>query len=82
VKVRARMRVVASFQWGVRREYLLRLKRAFDAHGIEIPFPQLTVHRQVAAGVDGGHASHPPSDKTDSASAQSNAGTGGAGPAS
>ncbi len=45
VKIRARFRVMALSQWAVRRAYLLRLKRAFDAHGIEIPFPQLTVHR-------------------------------------
>ena len=31
-------------QWNVRREYLRRLKRAFDDQGIEIPFPQRTVH--------------------------------------
>lgn len=46
VKIRARIRVVALSQWAVRREYLLRLKRAFDAQGIEIPFPQLTLRRQ------------------------------------
>jgi moderate conductance mechanosensitive channel len=31
-------------QWSVRREYLKRLKDAFDEHGIEIPFPQMTLH--------------------------------------
>jgi len=31
-------------QWGVRREFLRRLKQAFDDHGIEIPFPHLTVY--------------------------------------
>ncbi len=45
VKIRARFQVAASRQWAVRREYLRRLKRAFDTHGIEIPFPQLTMHR-------------------------------------
>jgi len=30
-------------QWAVSREVRLRLKRAFDEHGIEIPFPQRTV---------------------------------------
>lgn len=48
VKIRARIRVVALSQWAVRRAFLLRLKRAFDDHGIEIPFPQLTLHRQRA----------------------------------
>lgn len=35
-------------QWSVRREYLRRLKLAFDERGIEIPFPHLTVY----AGID------------------------------
>jgi len=48
VKIRARIRVVALSQWAVRRIFLLRVKQAFDAHGIEIPFPQLTLHRQRA----------------------------------
>jgi len=44
VVLRARFRVAALEQWTVKREYLRRLKRAFDEHAIEIPFPQLTVH--------------------------------------
>ena len=31
-------------QWTVRREYLRRLEAAFDEHGIEIPFPHMTVY--------------------------------------
>jgi small conductance mechanosensitive channel len=31
-------------QWNVKREFLKRLKKAYDEAGIEIPFPQLTVH--------------------------------------
>jgi small-conductance mechanosensitive channel len=31
-------------QWTVRREFLKRLKKAYDARGIEIPFPHLTVY--------------------------------------
>jgi small conductance mechanosensitive channel len=43
--VRARLKVVPPIeQWNVKREFLKRLKAAFDARGIEIPFPQLTVH--------------------------------------
>jgi moderate conductance mechanosensitive channel len=44
VVIRARLRCVALEQWGVRREYLRRLKKAFDAAGIEIPYPHLTVY--------------------------------------
>jgi small conductance mechanosensitive channel len=28
----------------IKREFHKRLKKAFDERGIEIPFPQLTVH--------------------------------------
>lgn len=48
VMIRARLRCVAQEQWGVRREYLRRLKRAFDEADIEIPFPHLTVYRGQA----------------------------------
>jgi moderate conductance mechanosensitive channel len=44
VVLRARFRVAALEQWNVKREYLRRLKRAFDENGIEIPFPQLALH--------------------------------------
>ena len=45
IVLRSRFRVVPPIeQWNVRREYLRRLKKAFDARGIEIPYPQLTVH--------------------------------------
>lgn len=44
VILRCRFRVQPLEQWNVRREYLRRLKKAFDAHGIEIPFPHLTVY--------------------------------------
>ncbi len=44
VVLRGRFRVVPLEQWAVRREYLRRLKAAFDLHGIEIPFPQLAIH--------------------------------------
>lgn len=32
-------------QWEVRSEILKRIKKAFDAEGITIPFPQLTLHQ-------------------------------------
>ncbi len=45
VVLRAQLRVVPPIeQQNVRREYLKRLKQAFDARGIEMPFPQLNVH--------------------------------------
>ena len=44
VVIRCRFKVIALEQWGVRREYLRRLKKAFDAAGIEIPFPHLTIY--------------------------------------
>lgn len=44
IVIRCRFKTVALEQWGVRREYLRRLKDAFDAHGIEIPYPHLTVY--------------------------------------
>ena len=45
VVLRSRFKVVPPIeQWNIRREYLARLKKAFDRHGIEIPYPQLTLH--------------------------------------
>jgi small conductance mechanosensitive channel len=45
VVLRCRLKVVPAIeQWNVKREFLKRLKGAFDQRGIEIPFPQLTVH--------------------------------------
>jgi small conductance mechanosensitive channel len=44
VVIRCRFKCVPLQQWSVKREYLRRLKLAFDAKGIEIPFPHLTVY--------------------------------------
>jgi small-conductance mechanosensitive channel len=44
VVIRCRFKVLPLEQWGVRREFLHRLKKAFDAAGIEIPYPHLTVY--------------------------------------
>jgi len=44
VVIRCRFKVKPIEQWGVRREFLRRLKAAFDARGIEIPYPHLTVY--------------------------------------
>jgi len=43
IVIRCRFRVAPLEQWNVRREYLRRLKRAFDEAAIEIPFPHLQV---------------------------------------
>jgi len=53
VVLRARFKVVPPIQqWNVKREYLRRLKKLFDARGIEIPYPHLTVY--AGQGKDGG----------------------------
>jgi small conductance mechanosensitive channel len=44
VIIRCRFKVKPIEQWGVRRGFLQRLKGAFDARGIEIPYPHLTVY--------------------------------------
>jgi small conductance mechanosensitive channel len=45
VVLRCRMKVIPAIeQWNVKREYLKRLKSEFEKRGIQIPFPQLTVH--------------------------------------
>lgn len=44
VIIRCRFKVLPLEQWGVRREYLKRIKQAFDQHGIEIPYPHLTLY--------------------------------------
>lgn len=44
VIIRCRFRTLPLEQWGVKREYLRRLKSAFDAKGIEIPYPHMTVY--------------------------------------
>ncbi len=44
VIIRCRFKVKPIEQWGVRRGFLQRLKAAFDARGIEIPYPHLTVY--------------------------------------
>ncbi len=44
VMIRCRFKVKPLEQWGVRRAFLYRLKQAFDAAGIEIPYPHLTLY--------------------------------------
>lgn len=44
VILRLRIKVCPGQQWDVRREFLRRLKHAFDSHDIEIPYPHLTLY--------------------------------------
>jgi len=41
--IRCRFRVAPLQQWNVRREFLQKLKEAFDREGIEIPYPHLKI---------------------------------------
>ena len=49
VVIRCRFKVRPLEQWGVRREYLKRLKQVFDSEGVEIPYPHLTIYPGQAA---------------------------------
>jgi small conductance mechanosensitive channel len=44
VVIRTLFRTVPGVQWEVAREFRRRIKNRLDAEGIEIPFPQRTVH--------------------------------------
>ena len=44
VVIRCRFKTQPLEQWNVRRAFLHRLKKAFDAAGIEIPYPHLTLY--------------------------------------
>jgi len=44
VIVRCRFKTVTLEQWSVRRAFLGQIKRTFDAQGIEIPYPHMTVY--------------------------------------
>ncbi|QJT10404.1 mechanosensitive ion channel family protein [Oceanidesulfovibrio marinus] len=47
VIIRARTRTRPGSQWIIGREFNKRLKKAFDEHGIEIPFPHITLYPGV-----------------------------------
>lgn len=55
VTLRVRLKTVPLKQWDVAREYRRQLKKAFAAHGIEIPFPQrdITVRHLYPDAGDG-----------------------------
>lgn len=58
VTLRARLKTLPLAQWEIRREFLRRLKARFDADGLEIPYPQVTLSlaRETEAALSG-HAS-------------------------
>ncbi len=49
VVIKARLKTLPIQQWSVGREYRRRLKKAFDAQGIEIPFPHRTLYMGEAS---------------------------------
>ena len=49
VVIKARLKTLPIEQWTVGREYRRRLKKAFDAKGIEIPFPHRTLYMGEAS---------------------------------
>lgn len=49
VVIKARMKTLPIEQWAVGREYRRRLKKAFDAEKIEIPFPHRTLYMGEAS---------------------------------
>src|SRR5690606_14574024 len=44
VNIRARFKTLPGKQWAVGREFNRRMKKVFDAEGIEIPFPTRTIY--------------------------------------
>jgi len=50
VIIKARLKTMPIQQWAVGREYRRRLKKAFDARGIEIPFPHRSLYVGTATG--------------------------------
>jgi small-conductance mechanosensitive channel len=54
VVIRCRIKVRPLEQWGIRREFLRRIKARFDQEGIEIPFPHRTIYFGDAANANAG----------------------------
>ena len=44
VVIKVRLKTVPIKQWSVKREFNRRMKKLFDDHGIEIPFPHTTIY--------------------------------------
>jgi small conductance mechanosensitive channel len=59
VVVRCRFKVLPLEQWNVRRAFFKRLKEAFDARGVEIPFPHMKVYAGAPLPVAAAEAAGP-----------------------
>lgn len=53
VTIRTLLRTVPGQQWAVGREFRRRIKNRLEREGIEIPYPQRTVHVRAAAAPGG-----------------------------
>ena len=53
VVIRARIKTQPTKQWAVGREMNRRIKKAFEEHRIEIPFPQRTIHVRAGSPLPG-----------------------------
>ena len=60
VVIKCRFKTVALDQWAVRREFLKRIKQAFDEHGIEIPFPHMKIVQAATAKAAASDATEDP----------------------
>jgi len=49
ITIRLIVKTIPQKQWEIKRELKKRIKKAFDAAGITIPFPQLTLHGEIRA---------------------------------
>ena len=52
IAMRARMKTDGQKQWAIKREYMLRLKAAFDKAGIDIPYP-ISVQKTIDMALQG-----------------------------
>jgi len=52
IVIKARLKTKPLEQWSMGREYRRRLKIAFDKNGIEIPFPQRTIHWPIQSTME------------------------------
>jgi small conductance mechanosensitive channel len=66
VDIKVRIKTIPLKQWEVGREFLRRVKKAFDAEGIEIPFPYRTLVMPQGTALPMGDATtgEPPSADT------------------